>query len=155
MTLKATINKVATSLRHMADVVFLALVIWREARGEPAEGRVAVAYCILNRVARPSWWGHDIMSVVSKKWQFSSMTDPKDVQLTTWPQSNDPSWLDCLAIASGAIDGTIPNPAPGADHYFDTSIIKNPPKWADKDRFVKKIGRIYFYDLDRDTEIQP
>jgi hypothetical protein len=41
-----------------------------------------------------------------------------------------------------------------ADHYFDISIIKNPPKWADEDRFVKKIGRIRFYDLDRDIEKQ-
>ena len=134
----------------MSDKVFLALVVWREARGESMTGQTAVAMSILNRVHKPCWWGVDVMSVVFKKWQYSSMTAPKDLQLTTWPQ-NDYSWKQCLQISSDAIMGLTPNPAPGADSYFDDSITA--PKWATPDKFVCKIGRLNFYNIDMDHEV--
>lgn len=137
-------------LEAMADVVMLALVVWREARGENGTAKLAVAQSVLNRVKRPSWWGDSVLSVVRKKWQYSSMTDPKDVQLTTWPNPTDYSWLECLQTAYDAIGGSVPNPAPGADSYFDISIP--PPKWATPDTFVTQIGRLRFYNLDRDVE---
>ena len=138
-----------TNQRH-ADIAFLALTLWREARGETNEVRAGIAHVILNRVNRPSWWGRDLMSVLFKKWQFSSLTDPNDRQLATWPTTDDKSWQDCLNLATAVIGGDIPNPVAGADHYYDISI--KPPKWASPKDFVKQIGRVRFYDLDRDTE---
>ena len=137
-----------------ADKTFLALTIWREARGEPDEAKTAVAYCVLNRVDRPTWWGKDVMSVVFKKWQFSSMTDPKDPQLTTWPQSTDSSWPKCLSIACRAYDRALENPVIGADSYYDISLDKigKAPKWATEETFVRQIGKIKFYNLDKDVE---
>lgn len=132
------------------DVAFLALVLWREARGEPTEGKIAVAHSIMNRVKRPSWWGHSVMTVVTKKWQYSSMTDPKDAQLVRWPTDSDREWLDCLSIAYDVYMGSLDNPAPGADSYFADSIP--PPNWADPKKFVVKIGHHSFYDLDSDHE---
>lgn len=134
-------------LSRAADTVFLALIIWREARGESTECKEAVAGCILERVRRPGWWGRDIMGVLFKKWQFSSVTDPKDRQLTTWPVPSDPSWLQCLDIADKAVSGKLVHPAPGADSYFDISIID--PIWAVKETFVRKIGRMKFYDTSK------
>lgn len=133
-----------------ADKTFLALTVWREARGESAQVQAGIAHVILNRVRRPSWWGHDIMSVLFKKWQFSSLTDPRDRQLTTWPASNDPSWQQCLKISCGVVDGQIKNPVPGADSYYDISIPA--PNWATSKTFVAQIGRVRFYNLDRDIE---
>ena len=133
-----------------ANLAFMALVIWREARGEAVDGKSGVAHCIMNRVNRPCWWGEDILSVVCKKWQFSSMTDPKDKQLTTWPKSDDREWNQCLSIAAGVIEGTLFNPVPGADSYHDVSI--SPPAWAADAVFIKKIGRLLFYDVDKDIE---
>lgn len=139
-----------SDLQKKADLAFLALVIWREARGESAEGMIGVAHAILNRVARPSWWGRSVSGVLFKKWQFSSMTDPNDRQLTTWPDRDDRSWGACLSIASAVLVGDIKNPVPGADSYFDISIPA--PKWTATARFVRKIGRINFYDVDHDYE---
>ena len=133
----------------MSDKVFLALVVWREARGESLLAQIAVAMSVLNRVHKPCWWGQDVMSVIFKKWQYSSMTDPKDKQLTTWPQNNY-EWKQCLQVASDAIYGLSPDPAPYADSYYDDSI--QPPKWATPDMFVCKIGRLNFYNVDRDFE---
>ena len=136
--------------RH-ADIAFLALTIWREARGESPDAKLAVAWCIKNRVNRPSWWGSDILSVVFKKWQFSSLTDPKDPQLTTWPQSNDKSWIESLDVAEKALTWATGHPAPGADSYYDISIAT--PKWANDRNFVKQIGKLRFYNVDMDTEV--
>ena len=129
------------------NMVFMALVIWREARGECREAKEAVAGCILNRVRFSGWWGRDIMGCLFKKWQFSSVTDPKDKQLTTWPSPTDPSWAECLEIAERAVSDELEHPAPGADSYFDISIPD--PIWATGKTFVRQIGRIKFYNTDR------
>jgi N-acetylmuramoyl-L-alanine amidase len=133
-----------------ADITFLALVLWREARGESLDVRKGIANVILNRVAKPCWWGEDAMSVCFKKWQFSSLTDPNDKQLTTWPRANLIEWQECLLIAMRAIDGELENTIKGADSYYDVSI--NAPKWAAKDCFVCQIGKIKFYDTNHDNE---
>jgi N-acetylmuramoyl-L-alanine amidase len=132
------------------DVVFLALTLWREARGEPYLGRVAVAHSIMNRVRRPSWWGNTVLAVVTKKWQYSSLTDPKDRQLVLWPTDTDVRWRECMEIARGVYSELIPNPAVGADSYYSDVIPA--PYWADPKKFVVKIGRHLFFDLDADHE---
>ena len=145
----AILNK---SLRFSSDLVFLALTVWREARGEIEECQLAVACSILNRVARPYWWGNDISSVVFKRLQYSSLTYRNDPQLTTWPDKSDnPVWVQCLQVASKALCGAAENPASGADSYYDDSI--SAPKWATPDTFVRKIGRIAFYNTDHDHEV--
>ena len=137
------------TIQEASDLVFLALTVWREARGASYMCKLAVAYSILDRVEKPSWWGSDIMTVVFKKWQYSSLTNPKDPQLTTWPP-NDKVWEDCLNAVNDAINKTIPNPIPHADSYYDTSIPR--PKWAVSEAYVGSIGRLNFYNVDRDYE---
>jgi spore germination cell wall hydrolase CwlJ-like protein len=138
------------------DTYLLALVCWREARGEPADGQVALCYSIMNRVRNPSWWGDSVASVVWKKWQYSSMTDPNDPQHRPEPRPDDPrgwaQWLQCLDIAIQVYNKEVHNPAPGADSYFADSIP--PPKWADPKKLVVKIGHHSFYDLGADHERQ-
>lgn len=138
-------------LKTISDVVFLALTLWREARGEPHEVKVGIAFSILNRVRRPAWWGNDVQTVVTKRWQYSSLTDPRDPQLTTWPQPADATWWECMQVARDLLHGAaLPNPVPGADSYYDTSIPA--PKWATPDLFVGQLGRVRFYNTDRDHE---
>lgn len=137
------------SNQDYADKVFLALTIWREARGESKEVQIGIAHVILDRVRHPTWWGNDMMSALFKKWQFSSLTDPNDKQLTTWPSATDKSWIQCLQIACDSVDGLTVNPVPGADSYYDLSIPA--PKWATEDVFVKQIGRVRFYNLGREV----
>jgi N-acetylmuramoyl-L-alanine amidase len=136
--------------RAASDLTFLALTVWREARAEVREGKLAVACSVLNRVERPTWWGHTLLEVVTKKWQYSSMTDPNDPQRTKWPTSYDRAWLECLEVAAAALGRYEPNPAPGADSYFAVSIPA--PKWATPATFVRQIGAHRFYNLDRDVE---
>ena len=140
--------------RAASDLTFLALVLWREARAEPHDGKAAVAYSILNRVERPSWWGRTLLEVVTKKWQYSSMTDPHDVQLTRWPTSYDPVWLECLEVATGVLSRILPNPAPGADSYYAVTMPAA-PNWATPATFVAQVGHHRFHNLDHDVEANP
>jgi N-acetylmuramoyl-L-alanine amidase len=130
------------NLQNQADVAFLALAVWREARGESREGKAAVAYSITNRIAARHW-GNTVMSVIFERLQYSSMTHYADPQLATWPADDDPSWKEALEIAASVIEQTTPNPINGADSYHDTSI--KPPRWATPDNFVQQIGRLRFY----------
>lgn len=134
------------------DRVILALCVYREARGEPQLGKIAVAMSVLNRVRRPSWWGSDVLSVLGKKWQYSAMTASGDPNLTVWPRSDDQAWRECLQAAWEVMDGLweINNPVPGADSYHDISI--RAPSWASPEMFVGQIGRLRFFNVDLDYE---
>jgi len=143
------------TLKTMWQISLLALMLWREARGESDAAKIAVASTVMNRVAHPGWWGTTIDDVVSRKWQYSSMTDPNDAQLVKWPLVTDPSFMRCLEIAHGVVTGLIPCPLPGIDSYFDDSLQGDQrPKWAKEhpERFVGKVGRLNFFNMDCDTE---
>lgn len=129
-----------------ADLAFLALTLWREARGESREGKIAVAHSIINRTLSPSW-GDTIMSVLFQRLQYSSVTHASDPQLSVWPKESDASWDECLHIAHGVLEGSIKNNIDKADSYHDISI--QPPNWASTQSFVKQIGRLKFYRVGR------
>lgn len=124
------------------DIVFLALLTWREARGESDECKTGVACSVMNRVTSAQW--HDnAMDVAFQHLQYSSLTHKKDPQITTWPKSTDTTWKRCMEIAELAADGRAENPIDGADSYHDVSM--KDPNWATKQNFIKRIGRIKFY----------
>jgi spore germination cell wall hydrolase CwlJ-like protein len=131
------------------EEILTAICIWREARGESREAMVAVAWTIRNRAEHPKWWGTEYVSVVTRKWQFSSMSAPGDVQLIKYPQITDPVFPVCLEVASTVMDDQEPDPAGGSTSYYDDSIA--PPPWATPERFACKIGRLNFYRVDVDA----
>lgn len=123
------------------ELVFLALAIWREARGEPLEGKRGVAQVVLNRVAaQKKKWGLTVMQALFKRLQFSSLTHSADKQLTAWPTSG-PVWEACLDVARDALWGPVENPVGNANSYHDTSVD---PGWPG---FICQIGRLKFYKV--------
>lgn len=134
--------------KAVCDTFYLALTIYREARGEPLSAKAGVAWTVLNRMqVNPKSWGNSIDAVVTKKWQYSSLTDPKDPQLTRWPLLSDQAWVDCLACADEVLRGVLADPTNGSTHYHDISIA--PPSWATSPEAQPKgkFGRINFYRL--------
>lgn len=137
------------------EIALLALTIYREARGELHDAKICVAHTVMNRVNKPGWWGNDIITVLTKKWQYSSLTDPHDRQLTTWPKTDDDAFEECLTVAERVVTGVYNSPLKGIDSYYDDSLQGDTrPKWAKEhpERFVGKIGRLNFYNLDQDVE---
>ena len=139
-------------LAQASDTTMLALTLWREASNQPKDTQVAVAASILNRVRRPSWWGDSILAVIVKKWQYSSLTAPGDPNLVRWPHGYTPDWVLALEVAAGVMDGSLHTPTPGADSYYDVSL-PTPPTWATPETFVGQVGRMRFYNQDRDHEV--
>jgi len=137
-------------LAAAADLFMLALVTWREARGESKEARVAVAASIHRRAVVGGWWGRSLLEVIAKPLQYSSMTYPNDPQLVRWPLPFDTHWQECLAIASDVIAGRVASVAPLADSYHDVSI--SAPSWATPGRFLTQIGRLRFFRVHEGKE---
>lgn len=127
--------------------VFLALLLWREARGEDFQTKRVVAHSIRNRVNAPSWWGQGWLGVMFKKWQYSSLTAPGDPNLVKFPQENDTSWIACMDVADEAHGTPMVDEAKGATHYFDKSLDSNPPPWtkAANMEFIMDSGNFHFY----------
>jgi hypothetical protein len=137
------------TLELRAAAFMLAFVAWREGSNQPLLARIAIMYSILNRVERPKWWGRSVLEVVSKRWQYSAMTAPKDVNLVRWPQPGDPSWWETYQWAHAVQDKSVQNPMPGADSYHDETVA---PFWTATARFCGKLGKMSFYDVDHDYE---
>lgn len=122
------------------DEFMLALCLWREARGEPQEGIVAVACVIRNRVAL---YHSSYYQEIVKPWQFSSITANGDPQLKRWPAVDDPAWEECQSIAHKAISTPMADITQGAVNYYADTIA--PPHWVNDMTFTIQIGHHRFY----------
>ena len=136
----------------MTDRHALGLTIWGECRGEPLEGKLAVASVLRNRLATGRW-GHTYESVCRARSQFScwNPTDPNSpallafaAQLESGATPEDPALLACLWIADGLLAGFFPSPVGAATHYFATSM-KDAPAWAKTGEYVTRIANHMFF----------
>src|SRR5438132_13078177 len=135
------------NLDQMYELILLSLTIWREARGESTEAKTGMAWVIRNRVMNPGWWGTSWETVITKRWQFTSMTGDSDPNLNKWPSPQDTSWTACLAIADDVYNGRGIDPTAGSSHYFDRSLDLHPPAWATDGSLthVTDLGAFRFY----------
>src|SRR5262245_20911607 len=84
------------------DLDVMARPVWGEARGEPLDGKTAVAWVIKNRADHPGWWGHGIAGVCRQPWQFSCWNpdDPNRAKLIG-VTARDEMFRDCLMVVAG------------------------------------------------------
>ncbi|HEY8343328.1 MAG TPA: cell wall hydrolase [Calditerricola sp.] len=131
--------------RHVATLTLIG-----EARGEPDEGKIAVAWVIRNRAemdlgndGKPDWWGDTIYDVCLKPWQFSCWNegDPNRKVLDT-TSTSDPIYRACRAIVDAVLAGEYPDPTHGATHYCTLTLT---PAWAKGRVPVAIIGRHKFF----------
>jgi N-acetylmuramoyl-L-alanine amidase len=126
-----------------SDIDTLARTLWGEARGESHEGRVAVANVVMNRVKLQGWMGKSVTQVCLKPYQFSCWLQ-NDVNRNKLLAvgSGDSAFVDCLAIATDAVNGELPDITGGATHYHEKHIT---PPWAAKATKTAEIGNHIFY----------
>lgn len=129
---------------NFGNLPVMVRTVFGEARGEPYEGKLAVAHVILNRARRPGWWGKSIGKVCLKKWQFSCWLpgDPNRRVIEN-ADLDIPLMRECLKACLEAAAGA-PDPTGGAAHYYATSM-PTPPKWAKGKTPDVVIGRHAFY----------
>lgn len=139
------------------DVIYAAQTIFGEARGESWDGKIGVAWTILNRKeARRSYFGRQIRTIVQKhkivggipRYQFSCW-NPRDVN---YPKICRPLeyedrdvWLECYVAARLVLQGEVRDSTGGAMWYFDDSLLDNPPSWSAGLEQSAKHGRLNFF----------
>ncbi len=114
------------------DLDVMARTLWGEARGEPLEGKIAVAWVIRNRADHPGWWGHGIAGVCRQPWQFScwNADDPNRAKLIG-VTARDEMFRECLMAVAAVLSGNVADPTGGANHYYAPGHAKTlSPNWA-------------------------
>lgn len=108
----------------LSDEQMLCLTLYGEARGEPYEGKVAVAYVIKNRL-KTGRWGNSIKKVVLSPFQFScyNCDDPNRAVLEEIARNWD-SYIqknrklqECCKVAKEVLSGAVSDPTGGALYY--------------------------------------
>jgi hypothetical protein len=144
-------EKEEMGLSTVIEVVFLALCLWREARGETIETKYAVAHVVKNRV--DCKWGKqdNFQDVVTAPWQFSGMTATNDPNTSKFPKKGEKSWEDCIHVAKSIVGMRNSythriDPTGGAVFYHDISIPAPPKAWGNVVESFRS-GRIRFYKM--------
>jgi spore germination cell wall hydrolase CwlJ-like protein len=128
------------------DLDTVTRTLWGEARGEPQEGQVGVAWVIANRVLSPIiWWGKNYTAVCKAPYQFSSWNsnDPNYPFLSGSKQIPQSAYAQCEDAALQVLGNFAPDPTDGATHYYAASIAA--PAWAKTATRTVQIGNHIFF----------
>lgn len=119
------------------EIYFLALTVKQEAEGESSEGKLAVAYTIMNR-------GGSVIDTCLRAYQFScwNTESPTRMRIDDIPDS---VWRACYRAACSAYFGLQPDPTNGATHYLNEELTQvsrggTLPKWFYEMEVTVKIG---------------
>lgn len=123
----------------------LARTIWGEARSEPFEGKLAVAWTIKNRM-HDKRWPDTWVDVASQAKQFSCWNDrdpnrPKLLAVTM----EDQAFCESYRAALEVMFGTTADVTEGSNHYH--TVAMNLPNWASADKATRTISSHVFYKL--------
>jgi N-acetylmuramoyl-L-alanine amidase len=136
----------------LGEFSVLVRTIYGEARGEPREGKIAVAWVIVNRSELEGYGGPSLDGVCLKAHQFScwNLDDPmrSKIRLARVPQL-----INCIHAGLDVVEGLVPDPTGGATHYLNPEVTKmirpdgKLPSWAEDDKITAMIGKHTFYKL--------
>ena len=135
--LYALVGKYATNTPLDEETNCLATAVYFEARGESAEGQLAVARVVMNRAASgrypPDW-----CSVVKQPAQFSFVRHGEFPQADT----NSDAWMKAEAVAELAAANVVPSVSSDVLWYHADYVA---PTWRHGLQEVQQIGAHIFY----------
>lgn len=140
-----------TIFESLNEKELFTLAIYGEARGEPIEGKVAVASVIVNRLKRNGWFGSTLKEVILKPKQFSCFNATDENRPLLMAIARDfKEYLakyevlrECFWVAVGFLDGWLRSNVGDADHYHSLNVD---PGWDDEMKLVATIGNHKFYE---------
>jgi N-acetylmuramoyl-L-alanine amidase len=118
------------------EILCLAKNIYYEARGEPLQGKIAVAQVTLNRVTHRTEFDASICQVVYAKKQFS-WTGERHRE----PRGSD--WQEAQVLAQLVIQGVAHIPGFRALYFHNQTVN---PRWNRTRELVARIGNHTFYN---------
>ena len=135
--LQALVDKFATNVQLDEQTNCLATAVYFEARGESAEGQLAVARVVMNRAASgrypPDW-----CSVVKQHAQFSFVRHGEFPSVDT----NSYAWQKAEAVAQLAVANVVPSLSNDVLWYHANYVA---PTWRRSLVEVQQIGAHIFY----------
>jgi len=132
--------------RLIDDETWATLTIWCEARGEPYEGKLAVAEVIANRMRRKYQSDGTVPGTVLKPWQFSAWnTDDGNRIRAASLEDGQADVAMCRQAWRDVLAGT--SVVPKAVLYCNLAIVSHTPGWADPAKLVRVIGRHSFFTV--------
>lgn len=145
-------------LEQQDEEVLHAMLVWGEGRGEPSDGRCAIAHIPLERMKRRISMGrksgNTLRETILSPWQFScfNANDPNRAKLLRPVEHEGLGlWAACWRTALEARMGQSVSPVPGATHYVVRRLWSRPtavnrrPKWFEEPSI--KSGRTRFLGL--------
>ena len=143
MTASAVLLKPTTENAASEELKCLAQNIYFEARGEPVEGKLAVAHVVMNRVASPRF-PNTVCGVVHQggyaarhRCQFSWWCDGKNETI-----ADRGAWVESLDLAHRVYRNRSDDPSGNALWYHADYVS---PAWRSDFAEGPKIGRHIFY----------
>lgn len=132
----------------LRDLLTLAKTIWGEARGEPFEGKVAVAWVAINRHESGRWYSAPTLAdTCTMRGQFSCWNpdDPNRWKLEAL-DTGDLHFVECIYVAAGVLCGRLPSNVGMSTHYLNPAALEKMPAWARGRKISYKIGRHQFFE---------
>lgn len=134
-------------IQIITDEQWLCATVYQEARGEPYEGKLAVAYVVLNRCKERR---QSIPDVVLAKWQFSAWNTDSPTRMTL-DTINFDNWKDCSDAVTEAMGGKSSDPTHGANAYLNIDTVIRVagklPSWYDAEKVTVTIGHHTFLKI--------
>lgn len=134
---------IAEIIAQLSEAQVVALTLFGEARGEPIEGRIAIASIIRNRVTlKRHAFGLTPREACLKRWQFSCWIPEggavnygvlMDAVHLVSSNALSPMLRECLWVADGALGGLFLESVKGSTHYYNPAAMKpagTMPDWA-------------------------
>lgn len=105
----------------ISPLQWLASTVYMEAEGESYQGKLAVAFCIMNRCRKA---GASVSDVVLRAWQFSAWnTDSPTRMKLDAIHAADPVWLECVKVSAAAMFELAPDPIGGRTLYMNEKVV--------------------------------
>lgn len=114
-------------IEQQPSAVLSRMLLYGEARNQPAIGALAVLCVAYNRSAQS---GKTLRDVILQPLQFSSfnMNDPnRGLLLDAW-QKEPASWARADAICELYEEKAVSDPTKGATHYYNPNVVS--PAWG-------------------------
>lgn len=143
------------SFNDDTEEMLLARLILGEAERQPKEAKIGVGFTVLNRLEkRNPNWGNNVREIILKDKQYDGMWN-----INTHKKVRDPfsdtserrkkEWQESYEVAAEILAGNISDTTDGATNFHSFTNPKNFPGWVTKETYKKKLGDIYFYELEK------
>jgi N-acetylmuramoyl-L-alanine amidase len=131
-------------MKLISESAFGVMTVWAEARGEPFNGKQAVAEVIQRRANRHFFSDGTVAGTVLRPSQFSCWmsTDP-NFRAMLRIDASDPVVADCQRAWDAASIGIAI--VPGALLYANLNILPVPPSWVAASELIELIGAHSFF----------